>query len=251
MGTAIFAGDCIRYLMKKRSPFLFASLTAFTIFFISCKKSNSSAAQCRITEVEVSNTTDSENIKLEYSNDKKLLSLLYTPSNIKRTLAYQGNFIIETVINANGSANEIDTIALNADRLVSNEIWHIKSGSSELIEYDTMTYNASKQLIKIIQSTAGVKEVYNSTWDNGDISNSAGDTYTYFTDKSAADGDFFWVGEVLREGIRLTNCKHLCKSSGAYTISYLFDKDDKITSMTIIDLSSPRKFQYNYTYACN
>jgi len=238
--------------MKKRSTLLFVLLlVAFTIFFASCKKSNNSSTQCYITEIKVSTTTDSENIKLEYDNNKKLSSLLYAPSNIKKTLAYQDNFIIQTVISANGNVNEIDTIALNADGAVNTEVWDLKSGSSELIEYDTMTYDANKQLIKIIQSIAGTRYIYSNTWDNGDISSSAGDTCTYYLDKKAADGDFFWVGEVLRQGIRLTNCKHLCKGSGPYTISYLFDKDGKITSTTIVDLSWPRRYQYNYTYTCN
>ena len=237
--------------MKKQKLLLFAMLIVFTAIFVSCKKSNKSSVQCSITEVKANNSADSEDIKLEYDTDKRLSSLFYAGSSTKRTLVYEGKFIIQTVVSASGSVNEVDTIATDADGLVSTEVWHFMSGSNAVIEYDTMTYDANKQLIKIVQLIAGVKQITNYTWDNGDLSSASGDTYTYYPDKKASDGDFVWTTEVLRQGIRQINCKHLCKNSGIFSVAYTFDKDEKITSTTITDPSSARKYQYNYTYTCN
>ncbi|MGN6567969.1 MAG: hypothetical protein ACTHJ0_08460, partial [Flavipsychrobacter sp.] len=143
-----------------------------------------------------------------------------------------------------------DTIVLAPSGLVSTHAEHDLKGGYYF--YDTMTYDSYDHIIRGVTRSQTDVAADTYIWSNGDAisaySGSYSVHYTYYIDKKIADGDYTKVQEILTFGAHYVSCAHLLKSAGDRNISYSFDTDGKITSMTIKQDTNTEV--YNYTYTC-
>lgn len=242
--------------MKKQRLLLFAALVAFTVFFVSCKKHNDStpSVQCRISNIKVNNS-DSTVFHLEYDSAKRLKSITTTPSYIYGTkfFIYSGNLIYVSTDSGKGKMGEVDTISLTPSGKIATVI---QFWSNSLPIIDSMTYDNHDQLIKLIEINGPIRSEATYTWNNGDAISRDGQKYlnsqsfSYYTDKNAADGDFYNMQELLNWGAHALCSKHLMKKDDGEDISYTFDTDGKIITATV-NSGAPRDIVYTYSYTCD
>lgn len=219
--------------MNKQRPFLLAVLIMFIAIFVSCKKQNNSknnysnttpSVQCRITNIKMADSRDSE-IILDYNSDKKLSSVIYTIPKKQDLFSYNGNLIIKKELDSNGNLSVIDTIVLGVNNLVSTVVSR-SALTGKVVSRDTMFYNAQNQLIKGYGFEYG--------WVRGDAVTIAYggrivNGYAYDTSKSMQDGDCLRLRDILTLGVPVFLCKHLCVGEGG-DVKYIFDSNGKITS---------------------
>lgn len=232
--------------MKKQNLPLFAlALIALTIVFVACKKQDNSSTQCQITKVSVNDATISE-MNLYYDNNKRLSAI--TSTSFKKSFTYDGNMMFKSIVDGNGTIVELDTTVLTSSGFMKSNVKY------DLIHndfvYDTMAYDSQDELLKQVEAFTGNQSSADFRWSNGDISGYTSgpywESYDFYTDKNAIDGDYFWMVNTLFEGVKIFKCKHLCKTALGDTYSYTFDSDGKIHTV-----SRGNFLLYTYTYTCN
>jgi len=233
--------------MKNKLQSSYLLLLLIFSVLVSCKKGSNSTTQCRIIDIKPSDTLGFE-MRLDYNFDNKLSVITYMPNEAKRTFSYRGNFIFISMIDGGTLVQELDTVSLNKNGLISTVERYVPSTKN--FSYDTMNYDANNQLVNITENSMGHTDVSICTWNNGDLVSGSGPSFSgsnmeYYTDKKAADGDCLRINDLLLWGMPLVRCSHLLKSTINDTYSYTFDADGKITSMF-----HNGALMYSYTYAC-
>ncbi|MGN6567970.1 MAG: hypothetical protein ACTHJ0_08465 [Flavipsychrobacter sp.] len=249
--------------MKKQSLFLFAILVAFAAFLVSCKKQDNAqnnnsnttpSVQCRISSIRLSNS-DSTVLQFEYDSAKRLKSITATQPYFynQKLFLYSGNFIYESTTGPNGTPYLVDTVSLTPSGKIATVIEYL---ATSLPKIDSMTYDNHDQLIKLVEINGPLRSEATYTWSNGDAISRDGQKYlnsisfSYYTDKKAADGDFYNIQELLTWGAHALCSSHLMKKDQDGNLSYTFDADGKITTATVHN-SGSSDFVYTYSYTCD
>lgn len=249
--------------MKKQKSFLFVTLVAFAAFFVSCKKQDNTqnnntnttpSVQCRISSIQINNP-DSTVLQFEYDSAKRLKSITATQPYVynKKLFLYSGNFIYESTTGANGSAYLVDTISLTPSGKIATVIEYL---ATSLPKIDSMTYDTHDQLIKLVEINGPLRSEATYTWYNGDAISRDGQKYlnsisfSYYTDKKAADGDFYNIQELLTWGAHALCSSHLMKKGPDGNLIYTFDADGKITTATVHN-SGFKDLVFTYSYTCD
>jgi len=242
--------------MKSKSQFtwllLFITIAAF---LTSCKKHPGSSTQCMITDIRKNDSFNSE-WQLTYDSSKRLSMIYDIKSGEKQMFTYASNLMIRNKISDSGMLFETDSIFLNTGGLVSS-ITYFNPTSGRVDQYDSMYYDSHNELVRLTHRSTRpgytLEEDYD--WNNGDavsynFGGSTG-TYTYYTDKQAAQGDLNEISDLLIYGVVTKHCKHLFEGNKNQTVSYSFDTDGKITAALGSRSGSTTVEQiYSYTYTC-
>lgn len=235
-------------LMKKQRLLLFVTLVAFTAFFVSCKKNGTSRAQCRITNI-ISDSTHSE-IQLDYDMNKRLSIINNKIWGTKVLFSYKDNFIFKSIVDSSGNIMELDTAILTSTGLINSIVKYYPLHKDFV--YDSISYDSHEELIAFAETYTGHKDVVNFVWDNGNIVKSTSNglvvPYDYYTDKDAQDGDYSRITDILNWGTIMFKCKNQTKSCGSISISYTYDGDGKISTMTMLENGA---VVYRYVYSCD
>jgi hypothetical protein len=121
----------------------------------------------------------------------------------------------------------------------------------------TYSYSANGQIQSITSQYNGkTPTVTTYQFTNGDATSSSdGISYTYYTDKPYAEGDYFQIVQLLNDGAYFLKNAHLLKSfqvgtSTVYNFTYTFDASGKITSFTMTSTNNGTQI-IDYDYNCN
>ncbi len=222
-----------------------------TVAFASCKKDNPPKPVCRIITITPS-SGGALPYNLSYNTDGKLVTSSHGTSIT--TFSYSANTIIQSTTNG-GVFGSKETITLNAYGLASNV--RTETNVAGTIWSNTLYEYSGAELIKSTDtnSAGDPVDISTFTWSGGNIvsitSGSSTSTLAYYTDKPAQTGDYFSLLQLLF-GFDIYRVKNAIKSStdgsSATNISYTYDTDGKIASITVTGNGTS---SINYQYQCN
>ncbi len=231
---------------------LFATLVAVTIFG-GCKKDSQSGqpqSSCKISTISEGGTIA---ISVAYNNDGTVDSI--TSGNYVTSYVYSGNTIIETSLNS-GQFDNKAIVTVNSNGLATNVR---TQNSADGTDWDNEAYEYNgTQVTKLTYTTSyGVSsDVSTFQWSGGNLVSliDAGDTtkIAYFTDKLNQPGDYLSLSQLL-QGYSVFKNKNVIKTitngTDVSSITYIYDADGKITSLTEND--GTNSYDYSFQYQCN
>jgi hypothetical protein len=239
--------------MKRTTSML---VTAIIILGLSpsCSKKSSSAPNCKLITVTDAIGTSNTTINITYNNDGKISTVQQTGSSpATKVYTYIGNLIMIAVTAPAG--NSTDSVVLNSNGLISYWLSRDASNNTQIYIY---TYGGNGQLLKYtLQSNGGAITTTTATITNGDLTGSSDGTnvgtYTYYTDKAFADGDYIKLVQLLNFGALYIKNAHLIKGFQQGTtienFNYNFDSSGKITGVTATSGANIEIVTYQYN--CN
>jgi hypothetical protein len=220
----------------------------------SCSKKSSSAPNCKLITVTDAIGTSNTTINITYNNDGKISTVQQTGSSpATKVYTYIGNLIMIAVTAPAG--NSTDSVVLNSNGLISYWLSRDASNNTQIYIY---TYGGNGQLLKYtLQSNGGAITTTTATITNGDLTGSSDGTnvgtYTYYTDKAFADGDYIKLVQLLNFGALYIKNAHLIKGFQQGTtvenFNYNFDSSGKITGVTATSGANIEIVTYQYN--CN
>jgi hypothetical protein len=230
----------------KLLPALTTTLFIISIF-ASCKKD--SKPDCNIITITPSS---GDAFNFTYNSDGTV-STMSSGTDIT-TFAYGGNTVIATTTSS-GTFSSKKIVTTNANGMATNiRTEHNMSGTDW--NNDALEYSGT-QLIKSTStsSSGGTPSVSTYSWTNGNmVSSTSGSSVTtidYFTDKSAQEGDYLHIAQLVA-GYEIYRTKNAIKSitsgSSITSFSYSYDGDGKITSLSATGSSA---IIYTYQHQCN
>lgn len=235
--------------------FISTSLAVGTAFILlvspSCKKS-SSTPNCKLVTVVDQYGSNTTTINISYNNDGKISTIQQTGSSTStKVLTYSGNLVM--ISSSNGSSTTTDSAVFNNDGLLTYS--QVKDGTNKTI--NTYTYSGTQLLKSTSQYNAGPVTTTTYTYTNGDLTGSSDGTntatYTYYTDKTFADGDYLKIVQLINYGGLYIKNAHLIKGfqqgSTVENFNYTFDNNGKITAVTATN--GPNIENVTYQYTCN
>lgn len=174
---------------------------------------------------------------------------------------YKNNIIVATET-VHDSISYKRVITLEGDGMMSNLFEESYNTGAPQWSYTSYTYNGNELsgTTTVTPKRATPAET-TLTWSNGNfISEKGEDTsgevmFAYYTDKTMQPGDYWHINLLSTVGIgdKLYRNKNLLKSirsgNSITLISYQFDRDGKIISMTKTNGSNRKVWQYEYE--CN
>ena len=219
----------------------------------SCKKSSSTPSCKLITVVDQYNSTTTT-INISYNNDGKISTIQKTGSSPStEVFTYNGNLLMISTSNS-GSVSSTDSVVFNSDGLISYSMVKDASNNKTVNIY---TYSGTQLLKSTYQYNGGAIQTTTYTYTNGDLTGSSDGTstgvYSYYTDKTFADGDYLKLVELINYGGLYVKNAHLIKGfqqgSTVENFNYTFDNTGKITGVTATAGSSIENVTYQYS--CN
>ncbi len=242
--------------MKKYALKSSLILVLFTcvLSIVSCKKNSQN--ECLLKVMYASGSFGADTSFFSYNTEKKIIAA--TTSSSSNTYIYSGNNYVRK--NTSGLFESRDSIIIQKDNLI-REIYSFNT-ANVLNRKQSYTYNSSDNLIQYTDQNfipAGV-DIYNIDYADGDvISLNKGitptATFTYYTDKSAAKGDYLDIFQFINFGFgKYLKSKHLIKtmkngSAATVNFSYEFDSHGNVSKLTASD--GVNTDTYTYTYTCD
>lgn len=239
-----------------KSPKVVVAFFAAFLFF-SCKKDNDKKASCRIVTIAITGSGNNSITNITYNNDGRI-STLNTPGNngSSKVFTYNGNTVLATATNNDGSFSSRDSITLDARRKPLNIRTYFNEEGTNFTNF-SFEYNGD-DLLKLHQ-TNGPNDVETSvtTYVNGNMvslqSPSNTTTLEYFTDKKVQQGDFLDLSSFIQYGVSVYPHKNLVKTiataSSILNFNYDFNSDGTISKVTATSGSSVTTISYQYQ--CN
>lgn len=185
-----------------------------------------------------------------YNDDGQIAAIQQGGGTTLKTFTYTGNLVVAKTI-ASGTLQSTDSILLNSNGLMISRV----STDGTNRDVQTFSYSANGQIQSITsQHNGNTPAILAYQITNGDATTSSdGSSYSYYTDKPYADGDYFQVSQLLNYGAYFMKNAHLIKSfqNGATTtnFTYTFDASGKIISL--ISMSAYLTQIIDYGYSCN
>lgn len=225
-------------------------ITSFILFFAGCKKDDSTPqSTCKITNLVTANGV----FAIAYNSNGTISSI--TAKTAVTTYSYNGNTITETVTNSGQLIGKL-IVTVNSAGLATN----VRTESADETQWKNVAYEyAGNQASKSTStdSGGGGADVTTFQWsegnlvsitEDGDITNA-----TYYTDKSFQSGDYISLTQLI-QGYEVFRNKNMVKSisddTGVTNITYAFDGDGKVTSLTEDDGTND-PIPYGLSYQCN
>ncbi|HMI63505.1 MAG TPA: hypothetical protein VK518_21465 [Puia sp.] len=233
----------------------------------SCKKdSRGNPNSCRI--IAVYDTTNSSNgtnstfdNQFSYDKDGRISSIKFTAPTGSETqnFTYSGNLMVAVRTRSQYSA---DSIFFNSQGLPDKAVF-VELNS--IAQVSTYSYNSDGQIRTSTDinpypqplgaNPYGMTTTYTYVYSNGDLltkTDNSGNvyTYSYFTDKAAADGDVLRLSDLMNLGLVFVRNAHVVKSQQANStlekFSYSFDSSGKIITATATSDDYIKKFTIEY-----
>lgn len=243
--------------------FLFIT-TLFALASTGCKKDSSEPALplCRIVKIDGPSAFE---YVLSHDVNGRLQSVVYSGGSTTN-FTYNGNTITALTTGNNGYYQK-SIYSINSNGLVSHEKREYDATGSvwQTRDYE---YNGKQVTKQTLTKSAGNNSVRNFTWTNGNLitENIQGATfsqkieYEYYTGKLYQQGDSQHWGLTVNGAETIQPKNLLKKRTSTYiennipqvevvALSYAFDGDGKIISMTETEGTNNRT--YNYQYQCN
>lgn len=239
--------------MKFNTTSLAVATASILLISPSCKKSSSSPS-CKLITVTDQYNSNTSAINISYNNDGKISTIQQTGSNPStKVFTYNGNMMMITASNS-GSVTATDSVVFNSDGLISYVM--VKNASNIKTVY-TYTYSGTQLQKSTYQYNGGTVTTTTYTYTNGNLTGSSDGTntavYTYYTDKTFADGDYLKLVQLINYGGIYVKNAHLIKGfqqgSTVENFNYTFDNTGKITGVTATTGSNIENVTYQYN--CN
>lgn len=231
-----------------------AVATAFILLISpSCKKS-SSTPSCKLITVVDQYNSSTATINISYNNDGKISTIQRTGSSPStQVFNYNGNLLMIST-SSSGSVTSTDSVVFNSDGLIS---YSMEKDASNNKTVNIYTYSGTQLLKSTSQYNGGAIQTTTYTYTNGDLTGSSDGTntgvYSYYTDKTFADGDYLKLVQLINYGAFFVKNAHLIKGfqegSTVENFNYTFDNTGKITGLTATTGSSIETVTYQYS--CN
>lgn len=242
--------------------FILSSLTL--LLASSCKKDKHGKSNaCRIVAVydtTYSNATSSATANLFfYDNNGRISSIKYSylTGSESQNFTYGPNLTLGVWIRPLYAA---DSIFFNSKGLPERLV---ALSQDFVARISTYIYNANGQIQTSIDSfrytsgstPIGTRTTYSYVYSNGDLLSKTDNSgtvysYTYYTDKAAADGDCLRLSDLMNLGTVFFRNAHLVKSqqlgSRVQNYSYTFDNTGKIATATTTDEDGSSKYTIQY-----
>lgn len=221
-----------------------------------CSK-KSSPTPCKLIEIVDAQGPGATTYDLRYNSGGQIATIMATGTNgdtlYTKTFTYSTNLIMTSMIAPAGTTT--DSVVLNSAGLITYSLTKAPGSNSTI---DTYTENSSGQLVSSTdQVNGGAITTTTYTFAGGDLvssfDGSVTTTYSYYTDKSFADGDPLKVAQLLATGGLYIKNEHLLKSieigGATESFAYTFDSDGKITGITKTSGSPIETFSDQYDCA--
>lgn len=242
-------------MKKNLSPLLLLSLALLP--GLSCKKDSSTGRQksdCRIIKITDEN---GKSLLITYNAAGEYQTIKDENDNTTTSFTYSSSSIIGNTTNVAGLQVRKTTFALNSLGMVYgvrqdyyDPLTSTPTGWSNLV-YE---YNGT-QLIKGTSTNSGnaTPSVVNYVWSDGNLtsqSSSGSSTFIeYYTDREVQPGDYMNLLLTKDAGLpaaKVIRNKNLIKGEGSVQISYVFDNDGKISSVSLNGATA-----FTLQYECN
>lgn len=239
--------------MKFKTTSLAVATASILLISPSCKKSSSSPS-CKLVTVTDQYNSTTNTINISYNNDGKISTIQETgSSSFSKVFTYSGNLMMITTSNGS-TVTATDSVVFNSDGLISYSMRKDASNNKTVYIY---TYSGTQLLKSTYQYNGGSITTTTYTFTNGDLTGSSDGSntavYTYYTDKSLADGDYLKIVQLINYGGLYVKNAHLIKGfqqgSTVENFNYTFDNTGKITGVTATTGSNIENVTYQYS--CN
>ncbi|MBN9381941.1 MAG: hypothetical protein J0H74_14330 [Chitinophagaceae bacterium] len=228
-------------------------LTCCITMTAACSKKGSSNSQnhCKISSIADSALGQSSAAYyITYNDNGQVAAIQQGGGKMLKTFTYTNNLVVVKTT-ASGALQSTDSILLNSNGFMTSRV----STDGTNRDVQTFSYSANGQIQSITSQRNGntpAITVYQFT--NGDAAGSSdGSSYSYYTDKPYAAGDYFQVSQILNYGAYYIKNAHLLKTfqSGATNVNftYTFDTGGKIVSLVSISAYLTQIIDYGYN--CN
>ena len=235
--------------------FIFPAL-AFIIVTSGYPINSNRKIECRIIRM----TSDAgDTLDFLYDARGKVQIITETGGHITH-FDYKNNIIIATET-VHDSISYKRVITLTGDGMMNNLFEESYNAGVPQWSYTSYTYNGNElSATTTVTSKRATPVETTLDWSNGNFisekgdDNSGGVMFAYYTDKAMLPGDYWYINllATLGMGDRLYRNKNLLKSIRAENatalISYGFDKDGKIISMT--KTNGDKRIVWHYEYEC-
>ncbi|HET7119288.1 MAG TPA: hypothetical protein VFI29_22525 [Hanamia sp.] len=236
---------------------LFTNLSVALIciaLFTGCKKDSKPTqppqSSCKITTIAVSGANA---VSIAYNNDGTVSTI--TSGTGITSYVYSGNTITETTMNS-GQFDTKAIITKNGDGLATNVRTEYSADGTDW-DNEAYEYNGT-QVIKLTytSSNGGSSDISTFQWSGGNLVSviDTGDTtkIDYFTDKLSQGADYLSLSQFI-QGYEVFRNKNILKSitngTDVTNVTYTYDTDGKITSLTENDGTDT--YNYSFQYQCN
>jgi len=234
----------------KYSVFLLPILFMFSV--TGCKKNKAIEPDCYVIVIVPSSGAP---VNFSYNSEGEIESIKEGLNSI--SFIYKTDSIIASQTR-NNIFYEKRKYKLNSNGFPSNVRIESDQSGNNWINY-SYEYNGTElKKMTITTSSAGLSQVYNYTWNNGNLTSITDGTnthtYEYYSDKTYRVGDACFLMERLHDyGVGVMRTKNMRKSdqyvspAGSYTLNYNyeFDSKGKVTAVKENSLT------YNLQYQCN
>lgn len=218
-----------------------------------CSKKGSSNSQnhCKISAVTDSAIGQSSvAYYFNYNDNGQVATIVQSEGKMIKAFTYANNLVVVKTTAA-GALQSTDSILLNSGGLMTSRV--STDGTNRKVQ--TFSYSANGQIQTMTsQYNTNTPAVTAYQITNGDVTGSSdGSSYSYYTDKPYAAGDYFQISQMLNYGAYFIKNAHLLKSVQSGTtvanFTYTFDANGKITSL--ISISTAIAQLITYSYNCN
>jgi hypothetical protein len=240
--------------MKKITLALAIAVTSVLLVSQSCSKKGSSAPNCKLITIVDAVGSTATTVNITYNNDGKISTMQQTGSNpSSKVYTYIGNLMMIST-SVSGSLQSTDSVILNSDGTIA---YSLTRDVSSNVAINTYTYSGGQIQKSTYQYDGGAITTTTYQYTNGDMTSSSDgtstSTYTYYTDKSFQDGDYFKLVQIINYGGLYIKNAHLIKGfqqgSTVENFNYTFDNTGKVTGATATNGSSVENVTLQYN--CN
>jgi len=227
----------------------------------SCHKSSQAGAappNCQLTGITVTSGSTTATYQLDYNSAGKLATVHFADpgGSYTKSFTYSGNLIVAHTVS---TSNTTDSVFLNANGDIDSMRSYNGNGN---LTTSIFSRNGSGQVVQsLTRFSSNTTATTTFSYNGGDIASQYYPTdtlnYSYYTDKTTVTGDYLLLPQWLNYGAAYQTVKHLFKgfSSAKITqgISYTFDGDGKISSLTVNtnSLGNVSAQVYQFTYQCH
>jgi|GEM_PF-465770 len=223
----------------------------------SCRKDSSTGKQksdCRIVKITDEN---GKSLLITYNAAGEYQTIKDENDNTTTSFTYSNSSIIGNTTNVANLPVRKTTFALNSQGMVYG-VRHdyYDPLTSTATDWSNVVYEYNgAQLTKGSSTSSGnpTPRVVNYVWSDGNLtsqSSSGSSTFIeYYTDKDVQPGDYMNLLLTKDAGLpaeRVIRNKNLIKGEGSVQISYVFDNEGKISSVSLNGLTA-----FTLQYECN
>lgn len=230
--------------MRQLYPLLSAGLLSILLFTACNKDDKKELRTCRLDAVDYRTPGIHSRYAFSYESSLNSRAVMVTrntdslngeKSSASTQLTYFGTSAVAIHRMADSLFASHDSLVFDGDgRLLTRISYRNASGSSATAT--SYAYRSGSQLLQTVERDLGTNAILhttNYTYSNGNISATDSAQYSYYTDRSFQNGDYWMLMQMLQDGLTTIYNNNLLqsiqRSSGIVNLFYNFDGEGRIT----------------------